>query len=278
MGKVKGAFARRTCLYTTILFNLLLLCFFKYMNFILENLSSITSHKFSALDIVMPVGMSFYIFQAMGYTVDVYRSEISIERNLVIYALFISFYPQLVAGPIERSTNLIKQLKENFEYARVREGLLLMVWGLFQKMVIADRAAVLVNTVFNNYNAYFGINRFIAAICFAIQIYCDFDGYSNIAIGAARVMGIRLMRNFDAPYFAASIKDFWRRWHVSLSLWFRDYVYIPMGGSRCSKIKKYRNLTCTFLMSGLWHGAGWNYVFWGGITELARLSARSQSR
>lgn len=267
IGKSRSPSCKRICLLICVSFNLLLLCFFKYTDFILENLSRITSHEFSALNILLPVGISFYIFQAIGYTVDVYRSELPAERNFIIYALFVSFYPQLVAGPIERSTNLVKQLREKhyFQYSRVREGLILMLWGLFQKMVIADRAAVLVNTVFNNFNAYFGINRLIAALCFAIQIYCDFDGYSNIAVGAARVMGINLMRNFNAPYFATSIKDFWRRWHISLSQWFRDYVYIPMGGSRCSTIKKYRNLICIFLLSGLWHGAGWAFVFWGGV-------------
>lgn len=273
MEKVKSAAAKKSCLLTCIVFNILLLCFFKYADFILENLGLIMSREFSSLNILLPVGISFYIFQAVGYAVDVYRGELPAEKNFIVYALFVSFYPQLVAGPIERSTNLIGQLKEKhyFEYNRVREGLILMLWGLFQKMVIADRAAILVNTVFNNFSLYPGSCRMIAAICFAIQIYCDFGGYSNIAIGAARVMGISLIHNFDAPYFAVSIKDFWRRWHISLSQWFRDYVYIPMGGSRCSKIKKYRNLMCTFLLSGLWHGAGWNYVFWGGYHGICQI-------
>ena len=273
MQKFKSVVAKKSCLLTCIVFNILFLCFFKYADFVLENLGLIMSHEFSSLNILLPVGISFYIFQAVGYVVDVYRGELPAERSFIVYALFVSFYPQLVAGPIERSTNLIGQLKEKhyFEYNRVREGLLLMGWGLFQKMVIADRAAILVNTVFYNYSLYSGSCRVVAAICFAIQIYCDFGGYSNIAIGAAKVMGISLIHNFNAPYFAVSIKDFWRRWHVSLSQWFRDYVYIPMEGSRCSKIKKYKNLMCTFLLSGLWHGAGWNYVFWGGYHGICQI-------
>ena len=263
----KWRLMRKKLLIICISINLALLCFFKYGNFILENLNKLTGGEFSTLNVLLPVGISFYIFQAMGYVVDVYRGELRAEKNFVTYALFVSFFPQLVAGPIERSSNLLKQMKENhcFDYCRVREGLLLMLWGLFQKLVIADRVAILVDRVFNNYTSYYGACRAVAAIFFAIQIYCDFGGYTNIAIGAAKVMGFSLVNNFDSPYFAVSIKDFWRRWHISLSQWFRDYVYISLGGSRCSRIKKYRNLMFTFLLSGLWHGAGWNFVVWGGM-------------
>ena len=196
-----------------------------------------------------------------------YRKEIYAERNFLKYALFVSFFPQLVAGPIERSKNLLVQVsqKHTFSYERMRDGLLLMLFGYFLKMVIADRAAILVNFVFENYEAYEGIEIAIASFFFAIQIYGDFAGYSSIAIGAAWVMGFKLMQNFNHPYFALNVQDFWRRWHISLSSWFRDYVYIPLGGSRCSRLKKYRNLAIVFLTSGLWHGANWTYVMWGAL-------------
>ena len=247
--------------------NLILLGFFKYYNFFAFNANRLTNGRLPTLDVILPVGISFYIFQSIGYIVDVYRKDIKPEKNFLLYALYISFFPQLVAGPIERSQNLLKQLRErhDFDYEKIRGGLILMVWGLCQKIVIADRAAILVNTVFGNYVLYNGVCRLLAAVCFGIQIYCDFCGYTNMAIGAAKVMGFSLVHNFNTPYFAISIKNFWRRWHISLSQWFRDYLYIPLGGGRCSKVKKYRNLMITFLLSGLWHGAGWNYILWGGV-------------
>ena len=204
----------------------------------------------------------------MSYTIDVYRKEnFKVERHLGEYALFVTFFPQLVAGPIERSENLISQFYEEhyFDYQRVKSGLLLMLWGLFEKIVIADRTAIIVNQVYNNLEQYTGFEIVVATIFFAVQVYCDFCGYSDIAIGAARVMGFHLMTNFRQPYFSQSIKEFWRRWHISLSSWLKDYVYIPLGGSRCSRVKKYRNLMITFLVSGLWHGANWTYVAWGGF-------------
>ena len=230
---------KKICLAICIAVNLGLLCFFKYGNFIVDNLNKLTGGSFSALNVLLPVGISFYIFQAIGYVADVYRGVLKAERSFVTYALFVAFFPQLVAGPIERSTNLIRQLKEkhSFDYNRVREGLLLMLWGLFQKLVIADRAAILVDQVFNNFTYYIGVCRALAAVCFAVQIYCDFSGYSNIAVGAARVMGFSLLNNFDSPYFAVSVKDFWRRWHISLSQWFRDYVYIPWGETAAPEAK-----------------------------------------
>lgn len=261
----------------SIALNLMILFFFKYFDFAIDSINrSLQMGDFKLLnptfDVLLPVGISFYTFQALSYTMDVYRDEnFKVERHFGRYALFVTFFPQLVAGPIERSKNLLSQFYEEhyFDYQRVKNGLLLMIWGLFQKIVIADRAAIVVNTVYNNLTAYTGFEVIVATMFFAVQVYCDFCGYSDIAIGASRVMGFNLMTNFRQPYFSQSIKEFWRRWHISLSTWFRDYVYIPLGGSRCSKIKKYRNLMITFLVSGLWHGANWTYVVWGGARTLS---------
>lgn len=261
--------------------NLAILFLFKYFDFMLENVNRVLGLFHLAMvekpfDVLLPVGISFYTFQALGYTVDVYRGTVKPEKNFLRYALFVSFFPQLVAGPIERSGNLLTQIQELpkkklWNYDRIAGGLILMLWGLFQKMVIADRIAVLVDTVFNNYQMHEWFGLSVGAVSFALQIYCDFASYSTIAIGAARVMDFRLMENFDTPYFARSIPEFWKRWHISLSTWFRDYLYIPMGGSRCSKWKRYRNLMVTFLVSGLWHGAAWTYVVWGGIHGLYQI-------
>lgn len=255
--------------------NIGILFFFKYFDFAWTNIGKIMGLLGAELidkpfDVLLPVGISFYTFQALGYTVDVYRGTIKAEKNILRYALFVSFFPQLVAGPIERSSNLLRQVDhvEDFnlwDLNRITDGAILMIWGYFQKMVIADRVSVLVDTVYNNYSTYGSIERLTATVLFAIQIYCDFASYSTIAIGAAKIMGFDLMENFNTPYFARSIKDFWRRWHISLSTWFRDYLYISLGGSRCSKLKRYRNIMITFLVSGLWHGAGWSFLVWGGL-------------
>lgn len=252
--------------------NLLILGFFKYYIFLSGNLIRLLSRmgigiQIPAFDVLLPVGISFYTFQALGYIIDVYRGSIKPERNLLQYALFISFFPQLVAGPIERSKNLIRQIHEPhyFDEERVARGLLLMAWGFFKKLVIADRAALLVTAVYSAYTNYTGLQIAVATAFFAVQIYCDFSGYSDIAIGAAQVMGFTLMENFHSPYFAKSVSEFWHRWHISLSTWFRDYLYIPLGGNRMGKWKKYRNLMITFCVSGLWHGASWNYVAWGAL-------------
>lgn len=262
----------------SFLLNLGILFYFKYINFMLELVGQLFQAvhielQVPVFDIILPVGISFYIFQALSYTMDVYRGEIYAEKNFFRYALFVSFFPQLVAGPIERSKNLLKQLSEpkRFEYDRVREGLLLMLWGYFLKMVIADRCAVLVNTVYGDYASYHGFQIALANVLFAFQIYGDFMGYSVIARGAAKVLGYELMENFSQPYLAESIKDFWRRWHISLSSWLRDYLYIPLGGSRKGKGIKYRNLMITFLASGLWHGANITFVFWGAIHGLYQI-------
>lgn len=222
---------------------------------------------------LLPVGISFYTFQALGYVIDVYRGEVEAEKNPLRYALFISFFPQLVAGPIERSKNLLRQMHEPhyFDPERIKDGLLLMGWGFFEKLVIADRIAILVTDVYDHYTNYTGLQIGVATVLFAFQIYCDFAGYSDIAIGAAKVMGFHLMKNFKSPYYATTVSEFWRNWHISLTTWFRDYVYIPLGGNRCGKLKKYRNLFVTFCVSGLWHGASWNYVAWGALNGLFQI-------
>lgn len=258
----------------SLIVNLGILFFFKYFDFTIDNINlvlnkaglTVLNHPF---DIILPVGISFYTFQALSYTIDVYRGEIEPEKDVLRYALYVSFFPQLVAGPIERSKNLLPQIQdiENIKpkYREIIEGLIMMVWGLFVKMVIADRIGILVDKVFEDMYMYGSIELITGAIAFALQIYCDFSGYSIIAVGAARVMGIKIMDNFDTPYFATSVSDFWKRWHISLSTWFRDYVYIPLGGNRKGKGRKYLNLMITMLVSGLWHGANWTYVIWGGL-------------
>ena len=261
--------------------NLSILFFFKYFDFLIDTINmALRTARLSLInnpfDILLPVGISFYTFQALGYTMDVYRGKIKAEKNILLYALFVAFFPQLVAGPIERSESLLKQIRnqENIKvwnYDRIVNGLIMMIWGLFMKMVIADRISTVVDTVFKAIYNYGATELIYAAVCFSIQIYCDFAAYSIIAIGAAKVMGFTLMENFNTPYFAVSISDFWHRWHISLSTWFRDYLYIPLGGSRCSKAKKYRNLMITFLVSGLWHGAGWTFVVWGCIHGLYQI-------
>ena len=269
---LRKSFYYRITLIVAVGLNLFILFYFKYSNFILGLMRAVAFRlhidlHIPVIDVILPVGISFYIFQALGYLIDVYRGDIYAEKNFLQYALFVSFFPQLVAGPIERSKNLLKQLADTkkFNYENVRQGLLIMLWGYFLKMVIADRSAILVNAVYAKYLEYKGFQLITANILFAIQIYCDFMGYSTIAKGAAKVLGFDLMENFHEPYFACSIKDFWRRWHISLSTWFRDYLYIPLRGSRCSTWKKYRNIMITFVVSGLWHGASLTFVFWGFI-------------
>lgn len=245
---------------------------FKYFNFISASIASI-SNKFSlnlhpvTLNLLLPVGISFYTFQTLSYVIDVYRGTIEAEHNIGVYATFVSFFPQLVAGPIERSKNLLPQIKKekNFDYEESTYGLKLMAWGYFKKIAIADVLAGYVDNAYNSLGALYGFDYALAIFFFTIQIYCDFSGYSDIAIGASKMLGINLMKNFNSPYFSKSIREFWSRWHISLSTWFKDYLYIPLGGNRCSKTRNYFNLLVTFLISGLWHGASWTYVLWGGI-------------
>lgn len=272
MGERKEKADRKKFLVVSIVSNLGILIGFKYINFISESFnlvfaSSDVSYNFPILNVLLPVGISFYTFQTLSYSIEVYRGKIKPERHLGKFALYVSFFPQLVAGPIERPGHLIPQLSKNFTFNETKavSGLKLMVWGYFKKVCIADRLAEYVDIVYNNPEGYYGFTIIIATVFFAFQIYCDFSGYSDIAIGAARIMGIDLMKNFRAPYLSKSVGEFWRRWHISLSFWFRDYVYIPLGGSRV-KIERWSlNILITFLLSGLWHGANWTFLIWGGL-------------
>lgn len=259
----------------SFILNLGVLFIFKYLNMTLdlsERLAGLfgSDIELGRSDLLLPVGISFYTFQALSYTMDVYRGEIKAEKNFLRYALFVSFFPQLVAGPIERSKNLLPQvnMEHSFDYERARDGLYLMLWGYFLKVVLADRIAIAVDSVYNDHQSQNGVAIIIATVLFAFQIYCDFAGYSTIAIGAAKIMGYKLMENFDSPYLASSSGEFWRRWHISLSSWFRDYLYIPLGGNRKGRWRKYMNIMIVFLVSGLWHGAAWHFVVWGGLCGL----------
>ena len=261
---------RKFYLVASLCANIGMLGFFKYFNFFNANLSEIArwtgwNYPIETLSIILPIGLSFHTFQSMSYTIEVYRGKFKAERSLTYFALYVLFYPQLVAGPIERPQNLLHQFYEDhrFEWHRVWSGLKLMAVGLFKKIVIADRVSLLVNEVYKHPGDFNGLQLLVATYFFATQIYCDFSGYTDIARGAARVMGVELMLNFNRPYLADSLVDFWRRWHISLSTWFRDYFYIPMGGSRAGAGRVYFNLAVVFLVSGLWHGANWTYVAWG---------------
>ena len=248
--------------------NLGILFIFKYFNFFADLLNNFSGKDFNlAIDVLLPVGISFYTFQALGYTIDVYRKDIRAEENFIDYALFVSFFPQLVAGPIERSVNLLPQIKKprKFSYDNLVKGLVLFFYGMFLKLIIADRAAILVNEVFGNYKNFSREILIISGILFTLQIYCDFYSYSIMAKGSAKILGIDLMDNFKEPLLSKSITEFWRRWHISLSTWFKDYLYIPLGGNRRGKLRKYFNLLVVFLVSGLWHGAELSFVLWGLI-------------
>ncbi len=268
-------FRRKLVVFVSFASNIGILFYFKYTNFLIDTLDQLfqlihVNLVIPQVDILLPVGISFFTFQALSYTMDVYRGEIYEEKNFLRYALFVSFFPQLVAGPIERSKNLLKQLAtpSHFDFDNFREGILLMIWGYFLKIVIADRVSIVVDTIYGDVSTYGGMYLVVATVLFAFQIYGDFAGYSTIAMGAAKILGVQLMENFNAPYMADSVMDFWRRWHISLSSWFKDYLYIPLGGSRRGKTKKLINKMIVFLVSGLWHGAQWSYVAWGGLNGL----------
>jgi D-alanyl-lipoteichoic acid acyltransferase DltB (MBOAT superfamily) len=273
---------KKLILGTSLALNLAVLFFFKYYNFFAGSVNSLaaslggTNAGIPALNVLLPVGISFYTFQALGYSIDVYRGTVAAERNFLTYGLFVTFFPQLVAGPIERSGNLLPQFKADyhFDYDRVTSGLKLAAWGMFKKVVIADRLAVYVNGVYGNPGVYPACALALATVFFTFQIYCDFSGYSDIAIGTARVLGFNLMANFRTPYFSLSISEFWRRWHISLSTWLKDYVYIPLGGNRKGAFRQKVNLLITFLLSGLWHGAAWHFVFWGLLHGLFQIVER----
>ena len=253
-----------------ITLNLLVLCIFKYFNFFSENFVSLFETfgiklDWVTLDILLPVGISFYTFQALSYTIDIYQHKMKPTHDMVAFFAFISFFPQLVAGPIERATNLLPQFLKvrTFDYGQAVDGMQQILYGLFKKMVIADNCSRLVDIVFSNYQQLGSIQLFLGAVFFTFQIYCDFSGYSDIAIGTAKLLGIKLMKNFDYPYISRNIAEFWRRWHISLTTWFRDYIYIPLGGSRVGKWKSVRNTFIIFLVSGFWHGANWTFICWG---------------
>lgn len=263
---------RKLLLFISLGVNLGLLFYFKYTNFFIE--SFVNSFRLfgsklevSTLNIILPVGISFYTFQTLSYTIDIYKKQLKPTKNLLAFFAFVSFFPQLVAGPIERASHLLPQFfkRHKFNYNLVKSGCLLILLGLFKKMVIADRAAIYVNSIFNGSETEDGVTYLLASILFAFQIYCDFSGYSDIAIGLGRTLGFDLMKNFDSPYSAKSLTDFWRRWHISLSTWFRDYVYIPLGGSKNGKFRTYFNLFLVFLISGFWHGAALTFIIWGAI-------------
>ncbi len=272
MAGIEDKKKRRPYLYLSMLTNLGILFGFKYFNFFQENWNPIMDKiglfaHLPELQVLLPVGISFYTFQTMSYTIDVYQGKMKPERHLGIFAVYVSFFPQLVAGPIERAPHLLPQFRQafSFDYARVREGMMLMLWGFFKKLIIADRVAEYVNGIYEAPQLSEGLTNLVATYLFAFQIYCDFSGYSDIAIGTSLIMGYRLMKNFNRPYFADSIQAFWKRWHISLSTWFRDYLYIPLGGNRTVKWRWWYNLFITFLISGLWHGAAWTFVIWGAI-------------
>ena len=266
---------RKGLLWISILVNLGFLGFFKYYNFFLDNF--IASFSFfgmeiqaNSLNIILPVGISFYTFQTLSYSIDVYRRKLPATKDFVAFSAFVSFFPQLVAGPIERASNLLPQFqkKRSFDYRLAVDGVRQILWGLFKKIVIADNCALYANEIFNNSAEYNGSTLFFGALFFAFQIYGDFSGYSDIAIGTSRLFGFNLMRNFAFPYFSRDIAEFWRRWHISLSTWFRDYLYIPLGGSKGSKSNQIRNVFIIFIVSGFWHGANWTFIVWGALNAL----------
>ncbi len=272
MGQLPTKRQRRPYLAASLLVNLSLLFGFKYFNFLNESMRALLgtagfAYGIPALDVLLPVGISFYTFQTLSYSIDVYNGKTEPEAHLGRFALYVAFWPQLVAGPIERPGHLLPQFRQhfNFDYARVRAGLVRMAWGFFKKVAIADRLAAYVDDVYGAPGEFSGAGVLLATYFFAFQIYCDFSGYSDIAIGAARVMGFDLMENFRRPYTSRSIAEFWRRWHISLSTWFRDYVYIPLGGNRVVRWRWYYNLMITFVVSGLWHGAAWTFAIWGAL-------------
>lgn len=281
MARTESPHKRKIFLLASLASNLAILGFFKYFNFFTDSVNRAgglfgLDAALPFLNIVLPLGISFYTFQAMGYAIDVYRKKFPAEKNFFQYFLFVMFFPQLVAGPIERAPNLLGQFYErhDFNYRDATDGLKLAAWGMFKKVVIADRLAAYVDYVYDAPERFTGMPLIIATVFFAFQIYCDFSGYSDIAIGTAQMLGFRLMDNFRRPYFSKSIAEFWSRWHISLSTWFRDYVYIPLGGNRMSQPRHQFNIFVTFLISGLWHGANWTFVFWGALNGFYILFSR----
>lgn len=276
------AIKKRYYLLLSIILNFGMLFIYKYFDFLNSSIHVLMDRlsvrwPVPNLDLLLPVGISFFTFQAVGYTIDVYRGQVKAEKHFGYYALFISFFPQLVAGPIERSKHLLPQFREVhfFDFNNLEAGIKQMIWGFFMKLVVADRLAMYVQPVYGNLELHNGTTILLATIFFAFQIYCDFAGYSNIAIGTARIMGFDLMNNFKRPYFATNITEFWHRWHISLSTWFRDYVYIPLGGNRFGHTRTKFNLFVTFMVSGIWHGANWTFLVWGGLHGVLQVIEKS---
>ncbi len=275
LSKYQHKTTRKALLWISLCTNLGLLLFFKYYNFFLDNFVSAfsffgTEIKANTLHVILPVGISFYTFQTLSYTIDVYKEKLQPTKDFIAFTAFVSFFPQLVAGPIERATHLLPQFytQRKFEYSKAVDGMRQILWGLFKKIVIADNSAQIANEIFNNSGNYSGITLVFGAIFFTFQIYGDFSGYSDIAIGTSRLFGFDLMQNFAFPYFSRDIAEFWRRWHISLSTWFRDYIYIPLGGSRGSTLSKVRNTFVIFILSGFWHGANWTFIAWGTLNAI----------
>lgn len=282
MERARSVRWKKVLLSVSLFSNLGMLFAFKYFHFASESVQALFHFADIPIDtpsfrLLLPVGISFYVFQSLSYTIDVYRGKQHAERHFGLFALYVSFFPQLVAGPIERSTHLLPQFRREhaFEYARVVDGLKLIAWGLFKKMVIADRLAEFVNAVYGAPGEWSGFSLVLATYFFAFQIYCDFSGYSDIAVGTAKVLGFDLMKNFNRPYVSQNITEFWRRWHISLSTWFRDYVYYPLGGNRRRQSRQYVNLLIVFLISGLWHGASWTFVLWGALHGVYNIVGRA---
>lgn len=272
MGYFENKRKKKLCLVSSLVINLTLLFLFKYYNFVGSTIEVFLQSTGLGIDIpkfnlLLPVGISFYTFQALGYSIDVYRGTTKVEHDFSTYALFVSFFPQLVAGPIERSNNLLPQFKQHhqLDYEAVMAGIRFMVWGYFMKLVLADRCGLYVDAIFNNVDKHNGGSYLVASLLFPFQIYGDFAGYSLIAIGVARVLGFQLMENFHRPYFACTVGEFWHRWHISLSTWFKDYLYIPLGGNRLGRLRTFFNLFVTFVVSGIWHGANWTFLCWGSL-------------
>ena len=275
MSEAKNSRSKKVWFFLSIVINLGFLGVFKYYNFFASSFAEALSDlglQVSpwTLSVILPVGISFYTFHGLSYVIDIYKERIKPERNFIDYSVFVSFFPLLVAGPIERATHLLPQIqkKRDFNYAKAVDGLRQILWGLFKKVVIADQCAEYANMIFNDSTNYSGSTLVLGALFFAFQIYCDFSGYSDIAIGTARLFGIELLRNFSFPYFSRDIAEFWRRWHISLSTWFRDYLYIPLGGSKVGVLTKIRNTFIIFLVSGFWHGANWTFIIWGLLNAL----------
>ena len=279
--KSKSERKKQWLLYFSLLVNLGLLGFFKYFNFFAESFTdAFTFFGYPIeprhINIILPIGISFYTFQTLSYTIDIYRGHLKPTKDLLAFSAFVSFFPQLVAGPIERASRLLPQFQKKtaFNYLKAKEAILDISWGFFKKIVIADGLSTYVNSVYNNVDQYEGFPLIWATLFFAFQIYCDFSGYSSIAIGLAKLFGFELMQNFKRPYLAKSLPEFWSRWHISLSTWFKDYVYIPLGGNRVSQIQQKRNLLTTFIISGFWHGANWTFIIWGGIHGIMNLISK----